>query len=395
MRRSLILTLALLFGGTLAPSYCALDPSYLTDLTDDQQGDRQIEKEFRIAAGHKLDFDLKTGGSIDITGWDGELVSVRVHLDGRDWQDCQITFNESASGLQILSDYTSGKRSHATDLKFEVKVPKRFNLGFDTMGGSIKISDIEGQIKGKTMGGGYTLKNLKGELDLLTMGGGITLTNSDVNGEVKTMGGEVLIKDVIGNVKGSSMGGNVIYQNVTNRRGETTGDEVRISTMGGEIKVEDAPAGADVMTMGGDINIGTVGDHVRAKTMGGDINIEAVDGWVQATTMAGDVAVRMVGNPDQGRRDVTITSYSGDVTLTVPAGLSMEFDIELAETKNSDRSYRIISDFEVQQRESDRWDQDNGTPRKYIYGTGSVAGGRNKIKIRTINGNVYLKRGNI
>jgi len=111
--------------------------------------------------------------------------------------------------------------------------------------------------------------------------------------------------------------------------------------------------------------------------------------------MAGDVAVRMVGNPDQGRRDVTITSYSGDVTLTVPAGLSMEFDIELAETKNSDRSYRIISDFEVQQRESDRWDQDNGTPRKYIYGTGSVAGGRNKIKIRTINGNVYLKRGNI
>ena len=146
----------------------------------------------------------------------------------------------------------------------------------------------------------------------------------------------------------------------------------------------------------GDVEIHSAAEFVRAKTMGGDIRIDEVDGAVSAETMGGDVNVTMIGNPSEKKRDVTISSKGGDITLTVPAGLSMDVDIRIAYTKESwfDRKgYRIESDFDLKEERTKDWDDDYGTPRKFIYGKGEIAGGKNKVRIETINGNVYLKKG--
>ena len=213
------------------------------------------------------------------------------------------------------------------------------------MGGAIRISEIEGRLNGKTMGGEVRPSNIKGDLDLSTMGGEINLTNSEVDGTLSTMGGKVVFEDVIGNVKGSSMGGNVVYRNVrrlvstrSSAQPDSVGEEVNISTMGGEIRVDDAPLGANVSTMGGDVNVGRVARFVKAKTMGGDIRIQAIDGWVEAETMGGNVSVSMIGAENGMRRSANISSKGGEITLTVPAGLSVQFDLEPAYTRNSNRT---------------------------------------------------------
>ena len=139
------------------------------------------------------------------------------------------------------------------------------------------------------------------------------------------MGGNVEVSDVEGNVEATTLGGNVIYDNVRpGAGGGSAGSEVKISTHGGNISVPDAPFGADVSTLGGNIRVKSAAEYVKAKTMGGNINVEEVDGWVRATTMGGSINVVMVGNPNQGRRDVWLSSKSGKITLTVPDGLSME-----------------------------------------------------------------------
>jgi hypothetical protein len=89
---------------------------------------------------------------------------------------------------------------------------------------------------------------------------------------------------------------------------------------------------------------------------------------------------------------VKLSSYGGKIILTVPAGLSMDVDIELAYTKDARKKYRIISDFDLELKESDKWDRSSGSPRKYIYGKAKIAGGKHKLKINTINGNIYLKK---
>ena len=344
-----------------------------------------FEREIAVRSGGTIEFDLNTGGDITIVGWGNESVKVSADLSGRGSDNIDLTVEERSGGILVRSRYVEQRKSQSSSLEIEVRVPSIFDVKIDSMGGGLSIDGVEGTFSGKTMGGRLKLTNLKGELQLTTMGGSITLTNSDVDGRVKTMGGKALVEDVYGDVKVTSMGGEVTHRRVTRTHGDSIGDQVKIDTMGGDINVSDAPSGADVHTMGGDITIDSAREYVKAKTMGGDIRIKEADGWVKATTMAGDVRALVIGG-----HDVELTSMSGEVTLVMPEGADLDIEIELSYTKNSSRNYQIYSDFPIDQSESEGWDYDHGTPRKTISGVAS--GGGNRVVIRTINGNVYLKK---
>jgi len=185
---------------------------------------------------------------------------------------------------------------------------------------------------------------------------------------------------------------------------------VSIHKMGGGIDVAAAPDGADLSTMGGDIHVGSAGAFAKAKTMGGDITIEhaagAVDastmggkinigqagGAIKASTMAGDVTAHLTGSSGS-RRDISLSSMSGAMLLTVPKDYGMDVQIKLAYTKNSEGKYRVIQHLGLSERQTTEWDtQGGGTPRKYIYVTGKVGNGQNTVKIDTINGDIVLKQ---
>jgi DUF4097 and DUF4098 domain-containing protein YvlB len=344
-----------------------------------------FEREIPVQPGGIVEFDLYTGGTITITGWSSESVHVAADISGKGKDTVDLSVEERRGGVLIKSRFTQTHLHKQVSIDLDVRVPSIFDVKISSKGGGVTIDGVEGTFSGKTMGGRLHLTNLKGELDLTTMGGAITLTNSDVDGAVKTMGGRALVEDVFGDVKVTSMGGEVTHRRVTRSDGTSIGDQVDIHSMGGDIDVPDAPLGADVHTMGGDITIASAREYVKAKTMGGDIRIDEVDGRVEATTMAGDIRVMVIGN-----HDVELTSMSGEITLVIPEGADLDIDIELDYTKNSSRTYQIFSDFPIQQDESTDWDYDQGTPRKTIRGVAS--GGGNRVVIRTINGNVYLKK---
>ena len=361
-------------------------------------GSKEIKKEFKVNPGGKVSIDLKTGADIQIKGWNKDLLSVVATMEDDKDSPIEFEFSQSGNNVEIRSDYTHRNKHNQSSAKLILQVPQKYNVGFTTMGGDVDINNVEGELEGKTMGGALLLAKLKGNLDLTTMGGEISLKDSEVDGYVKTMGGEVLVENVKGDVNASSMGGKVRQINVEGKN-KSIGKEVNISTMGGELELDKAPNGAKLKTMGGDINVNSVGKFLDAETMGGDIEVKEIDGWIKAKTMGGDVNVKMVGNPNEGKRDVSLQSMGGDITLAVPAGLSMDIEIEIAYAKErkaeSDDEFnkvKIVSDFPVKEERTKEWDNSKGSPRKYVYGTGSINGGKNKIKIKTINGNVYLKK---
>ncbi len=352
-----------------------------------------IKKEFEVKPGGKVIINLETGASIEIKGWDKDLLSAEAITRNK---DIEFTFEKKGNTIEITSDYITDDNHHNSNAKLILQIPKKFDVEFSTMGGEVTISYVEGKMEGKTMGGELDLRNLKGYLDVTTMGGAITLKDSEVDGRAKTMGGEVLVENVKGDINASSMGGKVQHINVSGKD-KSVGNEVDISTMGGALDIDRAPNGAKLKTMGGEITINYAGKFLDAETMGGDINAKEVDGWIKAKTMGGDVEVKMVGDPKDGNRDVKLTSMGGDITLVVPNGLSMDIDIEIAYTKNSHKDFedcKIISDFKIDEKRTTEWERKKGnSKRKYIYGKGSVDDGKNKITIRTINGSVYLKKG--
>jgi hypothetical protein len=350
-------------------------------------GAEEIRREINASPGETLSVDLDNGGMIKIGVWDRNSVSAVVTTDD---EEVKATVERSRNGVAIKSEYDGSRRRHSSrGTQVVVTVPRKFNAELKTMGGSIEINGLEGNIGGETMGGGLKLENIRGVLDLTTMGGSITLTDSDVDGKVTTMGGKVLMRNIVGDVKGSSMGGNVVYDNVRRRDGSGSGKSVVITTHGGAIDVPSAPSGAEVKTMGGDITVKSAREFVKAHTMGGDIEITEVDGWVTATTMGGNIDVRVTGSG--GKRDVKLESMGGDIVLTLPANFDGDFDIELAYTKNRG-PYAIKSDFPLSISETPGWDGSRGTARRVITGKGRSGGAKHKVVISTINGDVVIRK---
>lgn len=351
---------------------------------------QEMKKQFDVSEGKLLNINLKSGGSINIQGWDQEKALVDVEFIGCDPEDFDFEVYKTPMGIRVNSDYK--QRVKNSNIRVSIKIPEKFDIKIKTSGGGICIQNIKGEINGRTGGGGLDMKNLTGEIHFTTGGGKVTIKDSQLNGRVSTGGGKVLVENVEGDIKASSGGGNVVYRNVKTPDKTYPKDVVYIRNAGGALNVEDAPAGVDISTGGGDIRIRSAKEYVKASTGGGDITVDEVYGWVKVSTGAGDIKITMIGDAKTGKRDVSISTGKGDVTLIVPENLSMDVDTELAYTKNSSQNYKIKSDFDLQIKETDEWDYKQGSPRKFINGRATIKGGKNLIKIRTCNGDVNLTR---
>jgi hypothetical protein len=363
--------------------------------------DRAIE-ELEVEPGQKVDIDLKDGGSVSVEGWNKNIAEIRYSERNGSLDRFKIEIKKTRSGVKIVASLED-RSDHYSDLHFDIRVPRQFDVEFHTAGGGLDLTGLEGDFTGKTMGGGLTLHDVNGEVSLKTMGGSIEVTDSELDGKIHTMGGSVRVENVIGDLRASSNGGNVEYKNVRLRNGkqrapgnlddeDITRNTVTISSMGGGVNVTDAPEGASIYTGGGEVMVRGADKFVDARTGGGDMDIRIKSGWIKAWTGAGDIYASIVEDTGDDEARSTFFTGLGDVTIVLPADLSVEFDIDLGYTKKSSRDFKITSDFDIDQEHTDEWDYSNGSPRKHIYGTGEIAGGHHLIKIRTTNGNVRIKK---
>jgi len=348
------------------------------------------ERTFQVGEGGSLDINLETGGSVEVEGSTINEVKVDWKIEGRDADNVQVSVDRSGERVRIVSKYIENRRRNSSSVRLRILIPNRFNLDIETKGGNINIANVEGKIDGETMGGNLVMLKLRGELKLSTMGGNISLTDSDVDGKVSTMGGNITVNSVAGDVDVSTMGGNVNLDNVVQRGDHSIDKAVDVSTMGGNIVVANAPHGANIETKGGNILIKRSSKLIEAETMGGNISINEHDGQVEASTMGGNILVTII--PGGTNQSIDVRSRGGRIELTLPSEFSGDFDLELAYTRKASRDYEIISDFAIQREETAEWDGSQGDARKYIYGTGIVGGGANKVKVRTVNGNIVIRK---
>ena len=115
------------------------------DLQNNNKLKETIEKEFKIGKGKKLEINLKSGGALEITGWNKDLVHVKAIPKGRDADDINIDFEETSSGLFISSSYDDDYGSRSGGVNLEINVPEEFNLEIETMGGGITLDNINVQ----------------------------------------------------------------------------------------------------------------------------------------------------------------------------------------------------------------------------------------------------------
>jgi hypothetical protein len=103
------------------------------------------------------------------------------------------------------------------------------------------------------------------------------------------------------------------------------------------------------------------------------------------------VSIELVG---AGAHSVDVTSGKGEVVLVLPRDLNATLELETAYTENLGHKTRIVSDVPLQGlTETPDWDDSEGTPRRYIRARQNIGRGGAVIRVRTVNGDVVLKRG--
>ena len=119
---------------------------------------------------------------------------------------------------------------------------------------------------------------------------------------------------------------------------ERVGGDVQASTGNGRVRVDGTEGTVRVSTGNGDVEVRGARSAVRVSTGNGHVNVTTADGPVEVRTGNGDIEVSMTQL--KARDDMTFSTGSGAVRVTLPAGYNGELD---ASTGNGE----LRSDFDL------------------------------------------------
>jgi hypothetical protein len=155
---------------------------------------------------------------------------------------------------------------------------------------------------------------------------------------------------------------------------ERVGGDVQASTGNGRVRVEGTEGSVRVSTGNGDVDVRGAKASVRVSTGNGRVNVTTSEGPVEARTGNGDIDVSMTQL--KAHDDMTFSTGSGGVRVTLPAGYNGELD---ATTGNGE----VRSDFDLKI-------EGRMNPR-HIRATIGTGGPR--LRLTTGNGGLEVRKG--
>jgi len=126
---------------------------------------------------------------------------------------------------------------------------------------------------------------------------------SKFNLDLHTSGGNVRVSDLEGEIEAHTAGGSMDF-------GQIKGP-VKARTAGGNVSLRKAEGRADLRTSGGSLNIGELRGDLVARTSGGNISMERIEGSVDAETSGGSILAKEV------RGAVLARSSGGNVSAVL------------------------------------------------------------------------------
>ena len=228
-----------------------------------------------VKSGDKLILDADEG-DIHISGTDGQEMTVHIYQKGSEEyiSKYRVSFDQAGDIVTIRGRHER-KFFHFFDdisygVRYEIQLPKDFNLNIQTSGGDLHVETVNGTIRGETSGGDVDGENLDGKVSLSTSGGNMKLYHSRGDIVLETSGGDIACDDVIGTMHVETSGGNIKF---TKADGELHG-----TTSGGNIRVELASnKGVDLSTSGGNVVVSlpkSIAANVNAETTGGEVSCD-------------------------------------------------------------------------------------------------------------------------
>ncbi len=110
------------------------------------QNDLIHEKTFQVNTGEKFILETDVGDAL-INSWDKNEVIVKVLGNDNAKEKLEFKFEKTSDGVFVKCKKI-GKSSWSwgsgIKLKYEIRIPQKFDLEVSTAGGDIKVTDVDG-----------------------------------------------------------------------------------------------------------------------------------------------------------------------------------------------------------------------------------------------------------
>lgn len=266
--------------------------------------------------GIKAVFVQTSGGSITVSGAEGQSPRVEVYVHGNNGDDNlsreeikkrldkDYDLEVSVSGNEV---HAMAKRKHEggfnwdgrrqLSISFKIYVPKQVSTHLSTSGGSIHLDNLSGEENFGTSGGSLHIDALTGNIKGETSGGSIEVFNSGNNINLETSGGSIHA----GNCNG----------------------KIRLETSGGSLHLENLKGSINANTSGGSVNANNIEGELITGTSGGSVHLSQLSCSLEASTSGGSMQVELLKLGKYVKLDVS----GGHVNLNLPSKQGMDLKL--------------------------------------------------------------------
>jgi Toastrack DUF4097 len=249
------------------------------------------ERTFQISPGKDLKLEASSG-DVSISSWDKDEVCIKILGNDRAEDKMKFDFYNNEDKVEVVAKREHGLFdwfSNGIRLRFEIKVPIKFNIKARTSGGDVYTTNTSGNLDISTSGGDIKFDNVNGVFDVSTSGGDISGRNFHGELNASTSGGDIDLNGSDSKITASTSGGDIYLDYGGRNQG------IDLSTSGGDIQIklpENFSASARMQTSGGEIScdltankakkisstkfeadLNQGGNSLVAETSGGDITI--------------------------------------------------------------------------------------------------------------------------
>jgi len=359
--------------------------------------ERTVQRQAPLAPGSTV--VAKTSfGSVTITGADVTNCSVvaQIHVQAPTEQEAReiaeqvkIKLESVGQTLTVKAEKPPKKRRRSISISYDITVPKQTNVECGSSYGAIKLSNIDGNVKGKTSSGSISAENIQGSAQLDTSYGPVTCKNiTGDNIQLKSSSGSIRAENVVGSVNLNTSYGSITCDDIS-------GGDIKLKTSSGKIKLSKASCtDYDVHTSYGSITADELkANLLKLHSSSGSINVtEASANTADISTSYGRITCRQLtttdliaksgsGNIDVACSDSTpaeitanVTTSYGSIDFTTPPEFTGR--VELATSYGSIRTdLPITITGEISKKKL----------------TGTIGQGNGKLYLKTSSGSIRIR----
>ncbi|MBA7630890.1 hypothetical protein ES703_38415 [subsurface metagenome] len=277
--------------------------------------ERTIQQQAPLAPGSTV--VAKTSfGSVTITGADvtncSVVAQIRVQAPTEEEareiaEQVKIKLEPVGQTLTVKAEKPPKKRRRSISISYDITVPRQTNVECGSSYGAIKLSNIDGNVKGKTSSGSISAENIQGLVDLNTSYGRVNC--KDISGDnikVKSSSGAINAENIRGSAELDTSYGSITCRDIS-------GGDVKLKTSSGNIKLSKASCtDCDVYTSYGSITADELtGSLLKLHSGSGSIKVtEASAETADISTSYGRITCRQLTTTD-----LTAKSGSGNIDI--------------------------------------------------------------------------------